>query len=155
MASQYAFYSRLFDGQPWSAHVQPEGQLYFSKEIVFGTNREAHLRVYTEEFMHNEDIHGRMNWFVAQLTHLLAQRTASSSATMPNRWEAVLEFRVGNRWTAILGDSDHCYYYLVDHGRRTVMWAHEYKAKELGEKVGGIPSIEYLRKFHLSCQLCM
>ncbi|KAF8068882.1 hypothetical protein FPV67DRAFT_1095201 [Lyophyllum atratum] len=83
----------------WSAHIHPEGQLYF--------HRNATLHIVTEAYIYHPDIMGKVSYWIKEIEDLLPQKQIVLSEGV----ELFLEI-----------DGEDCAYYFVDHRSRTEFW---------------------------------
>jgi hypothetical protein len=126
----------------WTAHAQPEGQLYFSRELVSIQTIDGYMRLYTEAHLHEETVFKEVESFVEILEAKLEAKLKSLGATPLSFTEAVLELPVVKE-----SDSDlECWYYMVNPSIRTVGWLETYDGNDIGQHIKGVPSSEYLCK---------
>ncbi|KAJ7136840.1 hypothetical protein C8R44DRAFT_767978, partial [Mycena epipterygia] len=93
----------------WSAHVHPEGQLYFC--------REGPLRVVTEAYLYRAEILENVCCWIDHIQQILAN-------TQPRVSGAIELF--------IKLEEEDCAYYFVDHATRAQFWLQSSSTDELG-----------------------
>jgi hypothetical protein len=93
----------------WSAHVHPEGQLYFF--------RHAPLRVVTESHLYSTQTLYKIISCIKRVEELLSRQRIA----VTDRMELFLEL-----------SSDECLYYLIDDSSRTVFWPEAVDTESVG-----------------------
>ncbi|KAJ7352101.1 hypothetical protein DFH08DRAFT_857956 [Mycena albidolilacea] len=92
----------------WSAHVHPEGQLYFF--------REGPLRVVTEAYLYHVETFETVCGWIARIEHLLADMKILISEDI----ELFVEFK-----------GQDCAYYFVDHATSAQFWLEKSDTEKL------------------------
>ncbi|KAJ7089375.1 hypothetical protein C8R44DRAFT_720436 [Mycena epipterygia] len=108
--------------QLWSAHVHPEGQLYFC--------REGPLRVVTEAYLYRAETLENVCCWIDHIQQIL-------SNTQPRVSGAIELF--------IKLEKENCAYYFVDHATRAQFWLESSSTDELG--IPPVISISQLSEF--------
>ncbi|KAI0631097.1 hypothetical protein C8Q77DRAFT_1062486 [Trametes polyzona] len=94
----------------WSSHVQPEGQLYFS--------RDSSPRIVTDAYIYCAVIQQKVLSFAAVVAKVLDAKHIS----LPDSAEVYL-------WPSDI--EDECHYYVVDHTSQTMFWFEEVDLDQL------------------------
>ena len=100
--------------------------------------KDGPLRVYTEAHLHEE----KAFIMVERCIEVLGVKLNDFSGDSLCYTEAVLELPSDLR-----DDTNVCWYYLVNVLDRSIGWAEEYDAEEIGSKIYGVPSSDYLCEF--------
>ncbi|KAJ7064729.1 hypothetical protein C8F01DRAFT_773459 [Mycena amicta] len=111
--------------QGWSAHVHPEGQLYFS--------RTGSPRIVTEAYMYQKDILENVVLWVKNIEDVAGQR----NFPMSHQIELFVKL-----------EEEGCGYYFVDHGTHAQTWMEENtNTEELG-----LPAVVSVSQLNLLCE---
>ncbi|GLB42354.1 hypothetical protein LshimejAT787_1103690 [Lyophyllum shimeji] len=93
----------------WSAHVHPEGQLYFY--------RQAALRIVTEAYIYDRDTMEKLTYWIKEIEDLIPRK----QILLTDDVELFLQI-----------EGDDCAYYFVDHRSRTQFWLDVVDTDDLG-----------------------
>ncbi|KAF7318902.1 hypothetical protein HMN09_00226000 [Mycena chlorophos] len=111
--------------QGWSAHIHPEGQLYFA--------RAGAPRVVTEAYMYRKDVLDSVLSWVKQIEDVAFKNGFPVSPHI----ELFLK----------LEDDDDCAYYFVDHSTRAQTWMEDIDTEDLG-----LPAVVSVSQLNLICE---
>jgi hypothetical protein len=93
----------------WSAHVHPEGKLYFA---FTGT-----LRVVTEDYMYQSAVLERVCAWILYIEARLSEKKVQISSEIE---------------LFVKTDASNCDYYFVDHAKRSQVWLDICSTQDLG-----------------------
>ena len=110
----------------WSAHVQPEGQLYFACDVK--------PHIVTDAYMYSESIKEKVLHFVA----IVCKTMEEKNVTVPDSAELYLNPSE---------TKDSCEYYFVDHASHAVFWLEDVDVYEMD--MWQVVSESHLGLFHL------
>nr|GAT59184.1 predicted protein [Mycena chlorophos] len=111
--------------QEWSAHIHPEGQIYFA--------RAGAPRVVTEAYMYRKDVLDSVLSWVKKIEDVASQNGFPVSQHV----ELFLK----------LEDDDDCAYYFVDHSTRAQTWMEDIDTEDLG-----LPAVVSMSQLNLICE---
>ncbi|KAJ7240437.1 hypothetical protein C8J57DRAFT_1370797 [Mycena rebaudengoi] len=93
----------------WSAHIHPEGQLYFCRDGSF--------RVVTEAYLYRPDILDKAVRWIQKIE----DRIADKSIAISDQTELFIKI-----------EDEDCAYYLVDHTTNSQFWLEDIETDDLG-----------------------
>jgi hypothetical protein len=109
----------------WSAHIHPEGQLYFC--------REGSLRVVTEAYLYRPETLDRVTRWIKKIEDMVADK----------------DFPVSDQLELFIKIEDEdCAYYFVDHATHAESWMEEIDTDDLG--LPPVVSVSQLSQWLLS-----
>ncbi|KAJ7512641.1 hypothetical protein B0H11DRAFT_1946634 [Mycena galericulata] len=108
----------------WSAHIHPEGQLYFC--------REGAPRILTEAYLYRPEILDKVTCWIEKIEERLVR----------------INFPVSDQVELFIKiEDDNCAYYLVDHATRAQSWLEEINTYDLG-----LPPVVSLSQLNMVCE---
>ncbi|KAJ6473544.1 hypothetical protein C8R47DRAFT_987233, partial [Mycena vitilis] len=108
----------------WSAHIHPEGQLYF--------RRGGSLQVVTEAYLYRPEILDKVTRWVKKIEDIIAD----TNFPISNRVELFIKL-----------EGEDCAYYFVDHGTRAQSWLVDTNTDDLG-----LPPVVSISQLNIICE---
>ncbi|KAF7334018.1 hypothetical protein MVEN_02307000 [Mycena venus] len=108
----------------WSAHIHPEGQLYFCREGSF--------RVVTEAYLYRPETLDQVTRWIKKIEDLMADKN------FPVSGQLELFIKI---------EDEDCAYYFVDHATRAESWLEDIDTDNLG-----LPPVVSLSQLHILCE---
>ncbi|KAG6855757.1 hypothetical protein H0H87_011249 [Tephrocybe sp. NHM501043] len=93
----------------WSAHIHPEGQMYFYKD--------AAIRVVTEANINDPKVLAKVEYWVQVVEKLLPQKGLALTENV----ELLIQI-----------DGNDCFHYFIDHQSQTIFWMEPLETDEMG-----------------------
>ena len=114
----------------WSAHIHPEGQLYFFKD--------AAIRAVTEAYVYDRNVMEMVEYCIKAIENSLAQK----QLVLSDNVELFIQI-----------EGDDCYYYFINHHSYTEFWLDPLETSEIGidpvaspTHLGSLPSFLFYSK---------
>ncbi|KAJ7910995.1 hypothetical protein B0H13DRAFT_2191949 [Mycena leptocephala] len=108
----------------WSAHIHPEGQLYFCREGSF--------RVVTEAYLYRPETLDQVTRWIKKIEDLMADKN------FPVSGQLELFIKI---------EDEDCAYYFVDHATRAESWLEDIDTDNLG-----LPPVVSLSQLNILCE---
>ncbi|KAJ6595727.1 hypothetical protein DFH09DRAFT_1135426 [Mycena vulgaris] len=108
----------------WSAHIHPEGQLYFC--------RDGSPRVVTEAYLYRPETLGKVTRWIKKIEDTVADKS------FPISDQVELFIKI---------EGEDCAYYFVDHATRAQSWIEDIDTDELG-----LPPVVSLSQLNILCE---